>query len=113
MAERARALVEQKLMETNVKLGGTKLKLAEAESLNLAQATEIAELKAALKAYEDKWYNVGFAEAENSVEPIVYQSWWHGFDEGWMAALQVMGLSDNSPLRNPEQIPFLEPPPPI
>ena len=45
MAERARALVEQKLMETNVKLGGTKLKLAEAESLNLAQATEIAELK--------------------------------------------------------------------
>ena len=40
-------------METNVKLGGTKLKLAEAESLNLAQATEIAELKATLEAYED------------------------------------------------------------
>ena len=63
-AERARALAEQKLMETNVKLGGTKLKLAEAESLNLAQANEISEQKATLEACEDKWYNVGFADAK-------------------------------------------------
>ena len=42
-AERAQALVEQKLMETDVKFGGTKLKLAEDESLNFAQANEISE----------------------------------------------------------------------
>ena len=45
-----------------MKLRGTELKLAEVESLSLAQATEIAELKAALEACEDKWYNTGFAD---------------------------------------------------
>ena len=30
-----------------------------------------------------------------------------------MAALQAMGVPDDFPLRNPEQIPFPEPPPPI
>lgn len=57
-----------------MKLGGTKLKLAEAERLNLAQADEIADLKAALEACEDKWYNAGFVDTENSMEPIVYQA---------------------------------------
>lgn len=95
-----------------MKLRGTELKLAEAESLNLAQVDEIADLKAALKAYEDKWNNVGFADTENSVEPIVYQARRRGFGEGWMATLQAMGVSDDSPLRNPEKIPFPKPPPP-
>ena len=58
----------------DVKLGGTGLKLAEAESLNLEQVDEIANLKATLEAYEDKWYNMGFADAENFMEPIVYQA---------------------------------------
>ena len=56
---------------------------------------------------------MGFADVENSVEPIIFQAWQHGFDEGWMAALQVIEVVDDSPLRNPEQIPFLEPPPPV
>ena len=30
-----------------------------------------------------------------------------------MAALQAIGVPDDSPLRNPEQIPFPKPPPPI
>ena len=47
------------------------------------------------------------------MEPIIYQARRQGFDEGWMAALQVMGVADDSPLRNPEQIPFPEPPPPV
>ena len=54
---------------------------------------------------------MGFADVENSVEPIIFQAWRHGFDEGWMAALQVIEVVDDSPLRNPEQIPFPEPPP--
>lgn len=95
----------------DVKLGETELKLAEAESLNLAQADEIADLKVALEACEDNWYNAGFADAENSVEPIVYQASRNGFEEGWIAALQAMGVLDDSPLRNPKQIPFLGPPP--
>lgn len=35
-SEKAQALAEQRLTELRVKLGGTELKLAEAESLNLA-----------------------------------------------------------------------------
>ena len=57
-----------------MKLGGTELKLAEAKSLNLAQVDEIANLKAALEACEEKWYNEGFMDAKNSMEPIVYQA---------------------------------------
>ena len=68
-------------------LGGMELKLAEVESLNLAQADEIADLRVALEAWEEKWYNEGFVDAENSMEPIVHQAQWHGFREGWMAAL--------------------------
>ena len=67
----------------------------------------------ALKAYEDKWYNMGFADVEGSVKPNVYKAWKHWFEEGWMAALQAMGVPADSPLRNPEQIPFPKPPPPI
>lgn len=96
-----------------IKLGGTKLKLAEIESLNSANVKEIAELKAALEASENQWYNTGFANAENSMELVLYQSRWYGFYEGWMAALQAMGVPDDSPLRNLDQIPYPNPPPPI
>ena len=68
-------------------LGGMELKLAEVESLNLAQADEIADLRVALEAWEEKWYNEGFADAENSMESIVHQAQWHGFREGWMVTL--------------------------
>ena len=90
--ERACALAEQSLAKTGKKLQGMELKLVEAESLNLVQANEIVELKATLEAVEDKGYNVGFTDAENFVEPIIYQSRRHGFGKGWVAALQVMGV---------------------
>ena len=48
--------------------------MAVAKSLNLAQVDEIANLKAALEACEEKWYNEGFMDAKNSMEPIVYQA---------------------------------------
>lgn len=94
------------------KLGGMELKLAEAKSLSLAQVNETAELKVALEVAEDKRYNTGFVDAENSVQPIIFQSRHHGFSEGWAAALQAMGVLDDFPLRNLEQIPYPEPPPP-
>ena len=101
------------MTEIDVKLRGTKLKLTEAESLNLAQADEITNLKATDEACEEKWYNEGFADAENSVEPIVHQARHHGFKEGWLAALQALGIAEDSPLRNPEQIPYPTPLPPV
>lgn len=58
---------------------------------------------------EEKWYNTGFADANNSVEPIIFQLRRHGFGEGWAVTLQAMGVLDDSPPRNPEQIPYPEP----
>lgn len=52
--EKARLVAKKKLTEMEVKLGDTELKLAEAESLNLAQADGIANLKATLEACEEK-----------------------------------------------------------
>ena len=40
--EKAQVVAKKKLAEVEAKLGGIELKLAEAESLNLAQADEIA-----------------------------------------------------------------------
>ena len=48
--EKVKVLVKKKCMELEMKLDGTKLKLAKAESLNLAQADDLADLKAALEA---------------------------------------------------------------
>ena len=63
------------------KLGETKLKLAQAESLNLTHAEEVADLKAALEACENNWYNKGLADAENFMELVVIQAWAQGFEE--------------------------------
>ena len=52
-------------------------------------------------------YNEGFADAENSVELIVNEAWRLGFEDGWLAALQALGVPEDSPFRDPSQIPFL------
>ena len=111
--EKAWLVAERKLVEAEYKMEGVELKLAEVTSLNLTQVNKIADLKAALEACENKWCNEGFADAENSVEPIVHQTWFHGFEEGWLTALQVMGVPEDSSLRNLEEIPYRAPPPPI
>ena len=53
-SKKARVLAEKRLMEMEMKLGGTEFKLVEAKSLNLTQVDEIADLKAALEACENK-----------------------------------------------------------
>ena len=98
-------------MET--KLGETELKLAQAKSLNLGHVDEVVDLNAALEACKNKYYNEGFTDAENSVEPVVHQARVQGFEEGLLAALQVLGVPEDSPLRNSEQIPCPAPAPPI
>ena len=81
-AERGRVLAEEKLTEMDIMLGGTELKLEEAESLNLAYVDEIADLKVTLEASKEKYYNMGFADAKWSVELIVYQARKHRFEGG-------------------------------
>ena len=67
-------MAKKKSTELKMKLGGIELKLAEAKSLNLAQANELADLNAALEACENKWYNEGFADAENFADQVVCQA---------------------------------------
>ena len=103
--EKARLLAKKRSTEMEAKLRETKLKFAQAKSLNLAYVNEVVDLKAALKACETKWYNEGFTDAENSVKPVVHQARVQGFEEGWLAAFQALGVPKDSPLRNLEQIP--------
>ena len=105
-SKKARMLAEKKSTELEMNLGETELKLAGVENLNLAQADELADLKVALEACENKWYYEGFVDVENSVELVVRQGRKLRFEEGWLAALQAIRILEDSPLRNPDQIPF-------
>ena len=105
-AEKNRALAKKRCTKLLAKQNETDVKLAQAISLNTAQAEELADLRAALEACEEKWYNEGFADAENSAEPVVNQARRLGFEAGWFAALQVLGVPEDSPLRDPSQIPL-------
>ena len=69
----------------------------------------MADLRAALAACKQKWYNEGFADAEKSAEPVVAQARNLGFKAGWFAALQALGVPEDSHLRDPGQIPFPSP----
>ena len=89
-SEKARLLAEKRSTKMEAKFGETELNLVQAESLNLAHAKEVADLKMALKACESKWYDEGFVDAEGFAD--VYQAWVHGFKEGWMAAFQALGV---------------------
>ena len=73
-SDKAKALAEKRLVDLEAKVGEIELKLAEAKSLNIARAGELADLRAALKGCESKWYNEGFADAENSMEPVIKEA---------------------------------------
>ncbi|KAK9990268.1 hypothetical protein SO802_025253 [Lithocarpus litseifolius] len=109
-SEKAKQLAEKRAAKLEAMLSETELKLAQAESLAMAHADKVADLKATLEACEEKWYNEGFADAENSVEPVVFQARAHGFDEGWQAALQASGMPGDSTLWNSKNIPRPIPP---
>lgn len=92
------------------KLEEVDLRLARAKSINSARDMEITELRAALEGSENKWYNAGFADAENSTKLIMFQSKRYGFGEGWMVAMLAIGVPKDSPFRNPDQISYPEHP---
>ena len=72
--KKAKSLAEKRSAELLAKQNETGLKLAEAISLNTAHVEELADLRATLEASEEKWYNEGFVDVENSAEPIVNQA---------------------------------------
>ena len=97
------------------KLGEVEVKLAQAESIISVMDKEIADLKVAVTQSKEKFYNMGFTNAKNSSEPVMFESWRYGFGEGWMTAVNALDLPENSPSRDPEQMPLPEflPHPPI
>ena len=105
-SEKAKVLVEKRLADMEVKMGETELKLAEAVSLNSSWAEELVDLRAALEGCESKWYNEGFVDAKNSVEPVINEALKLAFKEGWFASLQAVGVPEDSPLKDPDHILF-------
>ena len=83
------------------------------KSIITTRDKEIAELKAALEESENKYYNMRFNDAENLAEPVMFENRNYGFNEGWMAVVIAMELLEDSLFRNPNQIPYSEPPPPL
>nr|POF20743.1 hypothetical protein CFP56_65271 [Quercus suber] len=65
-AGRAYAAVEKRVAYLEGKLGEAKVKLAQAESDILVREKEITDLKAAMTQSEEKFYNMGFIDVENS-----------------------------------------------
>ena len=105
MSKKAKVSVEKRLSDLEAKLEEIELKLVEVESLNTVWAEELVDLRAA-EGCESKWYDEGFADAENSVEPIINEARKLAFQEGWLAALQAVGVPEDSPLKDPNQIRF-------
>lgn len=88
------------------KLGEAEVKLADVLSIISAHDKELAHLKETMKNCEQVFYNMGFKDAENSVGPVIFQARKFVFVEGWMAAMNGIGLPDSSPFRDAIQIPL-------
>ena len=82
VSEKAKMSTEKNSSELEAKLGVIELKLVEVLSLNTVQAEELADLKAALEACQNKCYNEGFADAENLIEPVIQEARRLAFEEG-------------------------------
>ena len=91
------------------KLGEVEVKFAQAESVILVWDKEIVDLKIAVTQSEQKFYNMGFIDVENSNEAVMFESQCYRFREGWIAILNALHLPKNSPFRDPEQIPLPKP----
>ena len=62
-AEKSRASAEKKSAKLEVQQNETETKSAETVSLNFALSEKVADLRVALEACENKWYNEGCADA--------------------------------------------------
>lgn len=106
-AKRAYAAIKKRAADLEGKLGKAEVRLAQADNVISAKDKEVANLKEAVAESEDKFYNMGFADAENSSDPIMLESRLYGFGEGWMAAMNALGLPEDSSFKDPDKIPYL------
>lgn len=111
-SKKARLFAEKKLADMKARLRGIELKLVEAESLNLAYVENIANLKAARRPVRrsGKTKALWMPKTPWSLSSTKLG---HGFREGWLATLQAIGVAEESPLRNLEQIPYSVPLSPV
>ena len=63
-----------------------------------------------MKTRNQTYYNKGFRDAENSAGLVVFQARKFSFMEGWMVAMNTIGLPDTSSFRSANQIPLSEDP---
>ena len=56
------------------KLGEVEVKLTQAESVISVKDEEIANLKVVVTQSEEKFYNIGLTDAENSSVPVTFES---------------------------------------
>lgn len=54
-----------------------------------AKDKEMTNLKMALEESENKFYSIGFADAQNSCEPVMLQTQRYGIKERWLAAVAL------------------------
>ena len=80
-------------------------------SLVSAYDKELVDLKEMMKNCEQVFYNIGFKDAKNSTEAIVFQARKLRFAEGWMAAVNAIGLPETSSFKDMDKIPLPKGPP--
>lgn len=81
-AERAHTIAEQWVAGFEGKLREAEMNLTIAESVVLARDKEVADLRKVVAKSEDKFYNMGFTNVENSCKPIMVKSQRYEFGEG-------------------------------
>ena len=79
-------------------------------SLVSAHDKKLADLNNTMKTRNQTYYNKGFRDAENSAGLVVFQARKFSFMEGWMVAVNTIGLPDTSSFRSANQIPLSEDP---
>ena len=81
-------------------------KLIETASILSAREKEFTDYKGFEKAWKQTYYNRGFKDAESLASPVIFQAQKFGFMEGWMAAVNAIGLPKDSPFRNIDPVPL-------
>ena len=56
------------------------------------------------KSRKKTYYNRGFKHTEDLVGLVIFQARKFGFMEGWMAAVNAIGLPKNSPFKKADQV---------
>lgn len=61
----------------------------------------MAKLKEAVAKSEEKFFDMGFVDVENSSKPIMVESRRYGFEDGWVAIVNALGLPKDFIFRDP------------